>query len=168
MIVVEVLLTAALVIGALAAVFFWLTRPLWSAASRRLRIESEAQRLAAERIAQQRELHSEAISEVQQFLEKGGAGKLISRELGGLSTSIDPVLRAVLEKHPLDERVVELARVYRQATGKELLPERLRNAMQEPAERPRAARKLSAEEEQVLAEARREVDGWDGSEQSRG
>lgn len=167
MIVLEVLLTAALVIGALAMVFIRLTRPLWSAARRRLRIEAEAQRLAAERITQQRELRSEALSEVQQFLEKGGAGKLISRELGGLSASIDPVLRAVLEKHPLDERVVELARVYRQATGKELLPERLRAAMQEPSEQPREARKLTDEEERLLADARREVDGWDGSGQLR-
>jgi hypothetical protein len=143
-------------------------RPLWSAARRRLRIEAEAQRIAAEQLSQQRELHSEALSEVRQFLEKGGAGKLINPELGGLGASIDPVLRAVLEKHPLDERVVELARVYRQATGKELLPDRLRKAMQEPGERPKAARKLTAEEEQLLADARREVDGWDESARSRG
>ncbi|MGV3723337.1 MAG: hypothetical protein ACO1SX_20760 [Actinomycetota bacterium] len=168
MIVLEVLLTAALIIGALAAIFLRLTRPLWSAARRRLRIEAEAQRMVAERLSEQRELRSEALLEVRQFLEKGGAGKLISPELGGLGASIDPVLRAVLEKHPLDERVVELARVYRQATGKELLPERLRKAMQEPGERPKTARKLTAEEERLLAEARREVDGWAGSERSQG
>ena len=159
MIVLEILLTVVVTLGLLALALSWITRPLWSAFLRRWRIETAAEKLKAQENQRLQQMRQAACSEVSEWLEKAGGGKLILPE-GGLAAAVDPTLRAILERYPMNDRVLELARIYQQATGKELLPEQVRNAMQQQADAPRAEKELSSEERAVLAEARREVEAW--------
>jgi hypothetical protein len=159
MIVLEIFITVLITLGLLALALSWITRPFWRALVRRWRIETEAERLKLAERKRLQQLRESASSEVTTWLERAGGGKLILPE-GGLAAAVDPTLRAILERYPLNDRVLELARVYQQATGKELLPERVRLAMQEQADTPRAEKELSAQEQVVLDEARREVEAW--------
>lgn len=159
MIVLEILLTALVTLGLLGVALGWIARPLWTALVRRWRIETAAEQMKAQEDRRLKQLRKAASTEVTEWLEKAGGGKLILPE-GGLAAAVDPTLRAILERYPLNDRVLELARIYQQATGKELLPEQVRQAMREQAETPRPEKELSSEERAVLAEARREVEAW--------
>ena len=170
MLIVEVIVTVLVVVALAAAFLAWLTRPLWRAAARRWRAEAEADRMRAERERHLQELRGRAALEVETWLGEPVKG-LMDREGAGLAAAADPVLRAVLERYPMDERVMELARVYRQATGQELLPRRLREATEpagEDAEAGSGGRLLTDEEARVLAEAAREVEGWISSPEGSG
>lgn len=159
MIVLEILVTVLVTLGLLALALSWITRPLWTAFISRWRIETAAEQLKAQERKRLQQCRQAASSEVSEWLEKAGGGKLILPE-GGLAAAVDPTLRAILERYPMNDRVLELARIYQQATGKELLPEQVRRAMQEQVDTPRAEKELSSEERAVLAEARREVEAW--------
>lgn len=159
MIVLEIFITVIISLGLVVLAVSWITRPLWTAFVRRWRIETEADRMKSAERKRVQQLREAASTEVTTWLEKAGGGKLILPE-GGLAAAVDPTLRAILERYPLNDRVLELARIYQQATGKELLPERIRQAMQEQVDTPRPEREMTLQEREVLAEARREVEGW--------
>jgi hypothetical protein len=159
MIVLEILITALITVGLLVLALSWVARPLWTSFVRRWRIETAAEQMKAQDQQRLKQLRKAASTEVTEWLEKAGGGKLILPE-GGLAAAVDPTLRAILERYPMNDRVLELARIYQQATGKELLPEQVRQAMQQQVDTPRAEKELSSEERAVLAEARREVEAW--------
>jgi hypothetical protein len=159
MIVLEILITVLITLGLVVLALSWITRPLWTAFVRRWRIETAAEQMKAQEQKRLQQLRQAASSEVSEWLEKTSGGKLILPE-GGLAAAVDPTLRAILERYPMNDRVLELARIYQQATGKELLPEQVRQAMQQQVDTPRAEKELSSEERAVLAEARREVEAW--------
>ncbi|MCC2671042.1 MAG: hypothetical protein K0Q72_3513 [Armatimonadetes bacterium] len=170
MIILEILITVVLAIGLVAAVLLWLTRPLWGAVARRVRIEKEAERLKSLNARVVQSAREDATVEVKEWMEKAGIGKPLTGEAGGLAGALNPALRAIMERYPVDPRVQELANVYRQATGRELLPERLRQVLDEGAAGQAAtgpAAKPTAEEQKVLDEARREVAGWLSEEQEQ-
>jgi hypothetical protein len=150
MVVIEVMLTALLVVAAVAGVVAWLTRPMWRAVARRCRMEAQEERLLAE-----------ARRELQGWLKVPDAAVQVVPDRAQLKAAAEPVLRAVLERYPLDDRVQEVARMYQQVTGKTLLPG---YALGELPEEPTAPpRPLTDEEKRHAVAAAREVAGWSGT-----
>jgi len=172
MLIFEVILTVLFVAAVPLLLLGWVFRPLGRWLARRWRLEGKAAEirrgLEREQAAARAECSHEAAAEVATWLNLPEARELIDRAGGDLRAAVDPVLQAVLERHPLDERVVELAWVYRQATGRELFPEALtgRAREAEPARVPRAP--LTEDERRMLQEARREVECWQGGSAGSG
>jgi hypothetical protein len=156
----EVFLTALLVVGAVAAVIGWLTRPIWRAVLRRYRLEQEMETLHQQAKQDEHQRLAEAAEELKAWMKqavegRGAPSASTVKEMG------NPVLRAVLERYPLDERVLEAARVYRQVTGKDLLPGVLtREASEAEVGAAEAPPAIHAADEEHRKDAAREVEEW--------
>lgn len=161
------ILVSLVVLGVLGfGLLGWLLRPLLRKMRDQLRLESEIE-ANRKRFEQERaQLKSAALGELQEWMKQRAGeatGVTSAASLGRLQS---PVLQSILERYPLDDRVIELAKVYRQATGKELLPEALLPARESAGEDPEVkvapAARLSKEEARLLKEAQREVELWVG------
>ena len=147
----------------------WLFRPLVRKVRDQLRLENQIEANRRQFEQERAQLKSAALEELQEWMKQRAGEATGVTSTASLARLKSPVLQSILERYPLDDRVLELARVYQQATGKELLPEALRKAHEAnvagetTAEAsPAATGKLSNEEARLLEEARREVELWVG------
>lgn len=169
MLMIEIMVTLVVLAVLGFGLLGWLFRPLVRKLRDQLRLESEIE-ANRRRFEQERaQLRSAALGELQEWMKQRAGEATGVTSTASLARLQSPVLQSILERYPLDDRVLELARVYRQATGKELLPEALRQAHEanatgaEAAEaKPAPTGKLSKEEARLLDEARREVELWVG------
>lgn len=170
------IMVALVVLGVLGfGLLGWLFRPLARKLRDQLRLENQIEANRRQFEAERARLKSAARGELEEWM-KQRAGEATGISPAAPARLQSPVLQAILERYPLDDRVLELAQVYRQATGKELLPEALRPAQAahnsgdagRATERPAAGGQLSKEEARLLEEARREVQLWMGGAGSSG
>ncbi len=163
MLIIEVMLTVLLAVAGVVLLLGWLLRPVVRKMREQLRLEGQVELNRRAFEAERSQLREAARAEFEQWMkaragEAAGAGSPVS-----LTRLQSPVLQAVLERYPLNDRVLELARVYKQATGKDLLPPDLRSgdeAGEDPKNVTRPEAALSNEEARLLEEAKREVDAW--------
>lgn len=168
MLMIEIMVTLVVLVFVGFGLLGWLFRPMVKRIRDQLRLENEIEANRRKFEQERAELKHAALGELQDWMKQRASEATGISSTASLTRLESPVLQAILERYPLDPRVIELARVYRQATGKELLPEALLRA-QAGAEAGESGEpgvsqsgKLSKEETRLLDEARREVELWIG------
>jgi hypothetical protein len=173
MIVLELLLTVAVIAVVVVLVIAVAGRGVLRSLAERWKFEGDVQRRVSAQF-ESAEADRDAMKEqAREFVERWFADKASLGEASGAVT-VTPLLRQVLEKHHADEKVRDLAERYKKATGKDLLPpeliEKLKFQAGESSEAstPAEDSALGPEEEAAIAAARKEVEDWVNAQSVKG
>lgn len=173
MIVLELLMTVAVIAVVVVLVIAVAGRGVWRSLAERWKFESDVERRVSSRFESAEADRENLKEQARDFVERWFADKATLGEASGAVT-VTPLLRQVLEKHHADEKVRALAERYKQATGKDLLPPELLDKLKaQAAETPECPTPsdesvLAPDEEAAIESARKEVEAWINIQGSKG